>query len=322
MTSSINDGRYSLGEFLGEGRFAVVYQAQDADLQRPVAIKLLREEHVNGDPKWREAFDIEVELLQALHDLPTVVSMTDHGVTEGGRYYIGLELLPPGTDLLTRVTHHGRFSEAEGLPIVWQLADLLRTAHARDIAYRDLKLEHIYWLDGQMILIDWNVSRRLSGNGSDDDPLLQWEKERSFQSDIFKLGTMLYSVFTGLDIRNREVPTPVYSQLRESGFEVTDEGIVWPIDFADASLSPELEEIILRLVHIDREERYQSADAVCKVLEEHAQRLDVPLTRSSVSEPESQTVTSDQHEEEKDVPNSTHSWWEWLNAWWNELGNG
>jgi serine/threonine protein kinase len=270
----IANGRYTLGEFLGEGRFAVVYQAHDAQLQRSVAVKLLREEHIGGDPKWREAFDIEIDLLKELSGLPSVIDMTDHGVTSGERAYIGLELLAPGADLLSHVTHEGPFSEAEGIPIVWQLADLLRTAHARNIAYRDLKLEHIFWIDDRVILIDWNVSRRVGG---DDDPLAQWEKEQSFHSDLFKLGTMLYSVFTGLDIRNRQVPTPVYSQLRKSGYELTDEGIVWPIDFGDVSLSPELEEIILGLVHVDLEERYQTAGEVCDVLAAHAERLGVEL---------------------------------------------
>ncbi|MFQ5855712.1 MAG: serine/threonine protein kinase [Anaerolineae bacterium] len=276
----IGDGRYILQEPLGEGRFAVVHRAQDAHLERSVAIKLLRDEHVGGDPKWREAFDIEVELLQTLVDLPTVVTMIDHGVALDGRSYISLELLPAGTDLLSIVTYQGGFAEEDGLPIAWQLADLLRTAHARDIAYRDLKLEHIFWSDDQIILIDWNVSRKFSADGPPgDDPVLQWEKERSFQGDLFKLGTMFYSMFTGLDIRDRRVPTPVYSQLKDSGFDVTDEGIVWPVDFADVSLSPELEEIILRLVHIDLDQRYRSATAVCEALEEHARRLDIVLVQ-------------------------------------------
>lgn len=319
----IANGRYVLGEFLGEGRFAVVYRAQDTELQRPVAMKLLREEHIGGDPKWREAFDIEIDLLKELGDLSSVVGMTDHGVTSNDRAYIGLELLPSGADLLYHVTHEGAFSEEEGLPIVWQLADLLRTAHAREIAYRDLKLEHIFWVDDEMILIDWNVSRRVGG----DDPLAEWEKERSFHSDLFKLGTMFYSIFTGLDIRNRQVPTPVYSQLRQSGYELTDEGIVWPIDLGDVSLSPELGEIILGLVHIDLDERYQTADVVCEVLEMHAQRLGVelkpaeenpspetnsppPASASSLGEDASNAGGSDTLKK---------SLWGRLRRWWNDL---
>lgn len=274
---TVNDGRYSLQEFLGDGRFAVVFRAQDAERERPIALKLLREEHVDGDPKWREAFDIEVALLEELHGLPTVVTMTDHGMTEDGRNYIGLELLPPGTDLLTRVTHDGAFSEEEGLPILWQLTHLLRKAHAHDIAYRDLKLEHIFWSDDQMTLIDWNVSRKYSANSSQESFDLEWERERNFQGDLFKLGTMFYSVFTGLDIRDRQVPTPVYSKLEETGLSITDEGIVWPIDFADAPITPEMKDIIRRLVHIDLEQRYDTAAGVAQALEEHAQRLGITL---------------------------------------------
>ncbi len=326
QTLNISNGRYTLREFLGDGRFAVVYRALDARLQRPVAMKLLREEHIDGDPKWREAFDIEVELLQALQDQPAVVTMTDHGTTPDGRYYIGLELLPPGTDLLSRVTREGGFSEAEGLPIVWQLTDVLRTAHARNIAYRDLKLEHIFWSGEQMTLIDWNVSRMLASDKPEDDPMLQWERERSFQSDLFKLGTMLYSVFTGLDIRNREVPTPVYSQLQDSGFEVTDEGLVWPIEFAGAPLSPELKDLILRLVHIDLDERYESADAVCTALEEHAERLGIMLAKPAPAPPVQQSLpASDGFQELATVSplpewgEHVNDWLEQLRAWWHEL---
>lgn len=276
----LGEGRYNLQDPLGEGRFAVVYRAQDTHLQRPIAFKLLREEHIDGDPKWREAFDIEVDLLQKMADVPTVVSIIDHGLTSDGRPYISLELLPTEADLLKRVTQRGGFSEADGLPIAWQLADLLCTAHVRDIAYRDMKLEHIFWSDGRMTLIDWNVSRQYSTNSPYDghfDP--EWEKERNIQGDLFKLGTMFYSMYTGLDIRDRQVPTPVYSQLEESGLSLTDEGIVWPIDFADTPLSSEMKDIIRRLVHIDQDQRYQSAAEVCKALEGHAERLGVALVR-------------------------------------------
>jgi serine/threonine protein kinase len=205
--------------------------------------------------------------------------MFDHGETPDGRPYITLELLPRGTDLLSRVTKNGSFSEAEGLPIMWQLTDVLRTAHTRDIAYRDMKLEHVFWSDGRMTLIDWNVSRQWLAEAADDAVLFEWEKERSFQSDLFKLGTIFYSMMTGLDIRDRRVPTPVYSKLEERGFALTDEGIVWPIDFAGAAISAEMEEIICRLVHIDLDQRYQTMAELHEVLENHAQRLGVELVR-------------------------------------------
>lgn len=275
--------RFILEEPLGEGRFAVVYRAQDLHLEHPVAFKLLREEHIDGDPKWREAFDIEVDLLRKMADVPTAMTMLDHGMAAEGRPYITLELLPTGTDLLSRVTQQGGFPEAEGVSILWQLTDLLRIAHARDIAYRDMKLEHIFWLNDRMILIDWNVSRQYSPDGPYDGFDLEWEKERSFQDDLFKLGTMFYSIFTGLDIRDRQVPTPVYSQLEKSGFSLTDEGIVWPIDFGDAPLSPEMKDTIRRLVHIDPDQRFQTASAVCEALEDHAERLDVELVRPANS---------------------------------------
>ncbi len=316
MSLSIGEGRYILGEPLGEGRFAIVYRTQDTHLDRPVALKLLREEHVGGDPKWREAFDIEVELLKALADLPTVVTMLDHGTASDGRPYIGLELLPPGTDLLTRVTHQSRLSEEDGLPIAWQLADLLRTAHARDIAYRDLKLEHIFWSDGRMTLIDWNVSRRFVTNNPQEHLDVSWEKEWNFQGDLFKFGTILYSMFTGIDIRSRQIPTPVYSQLRESGYNVTDEGIVWPIDFPDVALSPELKEIILRLVHIDLNERYQSAEAVCAALEKRAHQLGVEVTRP-VKEPTKLPAPIVSHPPKDDIVTRMKEWLARLsNKWW------
>lgn len=272
--------RFTLQEPLGEGRFAIVYRAQDTHTQHPVALKLLREEHIDGDPKWREAFHIEVDLLQKMADVPTVVRMLDYGLVNENRPYISLELLPPGADLLTRVTHQGGFSETDGLPIAWQLADLLRITHARHIAYRDLKLEHVWWSDGRMTLIDWNVSRQLSDAGaSDGDFEARWEREYNFQSDLFKLGTIFYSLFTGLDIRDRQVPTPVHSQLEAHGLTLTDEGIVWPIDFGDAPLSSELKDIICRLVHIDLHQRYQTAAELSQDLENHARRLGITLKR-------------------------------------------
>ena len=281
---TIAEGRYILEEPIGEGRFAIVYRAEDRKRKQAVALKLMREEHIGGDERWRQAFDIEVALLQTLADIPTVVTMLDHGVTSesapGERPFIILELLPKGTDLLTRLTQEGPFEEREGLPIAWQLADVVCQAHARNIAYRDMKLEHIFWNDGRLTLIDWNVSRQYEHTGEmafDDE----WERERGFKDDLFKLGTMFYSLYTGLDIRNRQLPTPVYSQLRDSGFSMTDEGIVWPIDFTDVTLSDSMRHIIERILHIEVEQRYQSAHEIKEALEAHAQDLGVELTPPS-----------------------------------------
>lgn len=270
----ISGERYKLHEQLGEGRFAIVYRAEDRLSGRPVAFKVMRKEHLGGDPKWREAFDIEVDLLQKMADSAAVIKMLDYGETSDQRPYITLELLPPGADLLHRVTRHGSFSEKESLPIMWQLTRVLELAHARSIAYRDMKLEHIFWVDGQMILIDWNVSRQLS---TDQDPMAEWKRQQGFQSDLFKLGTMFYSMVTGVDIRDRKVPTPVYSKLEESGYSLTDEGIIWPLDFIDAAISSRMKEIIRRLVHIEPDQRFQTMTDLRKVLEAHAADLGVRL---------------------------------------------
>ena len=270
----ISGERYKLYEPLGEGRFAIVYRAEDRLLDRPVAFKLMRKEHVGGNPKWREAFEIEVDLLQKMADTAAVINMLDHGETADQRPYITLELLPSGTDLLHRVTQHGGFSEAESLPIMWQLARVLELAHARGIAYRDMKLEHIFWVDGQMVLIDWNVSRQLP---TDNDPMAEWKRQQGFQSDLFKLGTMFYSIVTGVDIRDRKVPTPVYSKLEERGYSLTGEGIIWPLDFIDAEISNRMKEIIRRLVHIEPEQRFQTTTELREALEKHAATVGVRL---------------------------------------------
>lgn len=82
LSGQVLGGKYRLGERLGKGGFVEVYQAEKMLLQRQQAIKVLLEHHA-GDPKFRESFEREAQMLAALDHL-NIVAVHDFGYEELG----------------------------------------------------------------------------------------------------------------------------------------------------------------------------------------------------------------------------------------------
>ncbi|MBN1661556.1 MAG: FHA domain-containing protein [Anaerolineae bacterium] len=310
--------RYNTLRWLGEGRFANVYLAEENYAPyRQVAIKVMKEELVY-DERARTAFDREKEVLDRLRNNPSVVKLV------GERYsFIGEQQIPylvlsyvPGKNLIDLIHEHGPFSEEEGLRICIQACDVLCDAHELGIIHNDVKPEHFFW-DGRMVsVIDWNVSKfvqpsapspqitayeipmpgaprqeRRRGLSRLFDNMLkrpQPEPAPSFTlptpvpppihspyaGDILEFGTVMYAIFTGWDARDNpatghaepasqrsEVSYDQTNPMRvDPGFEVTAEGITWPVYFGEYEerLSAELKGTIRQAMNPVPSSRLQS----------------------------------------------------------------
>lgn len=170
-------GRYRLSECLGRGAMGVVYGAEDVELRRQVAVKIL-DARLFADPVAEQRFQREAETLAALRH-PAVVAVHDRGRTPEGIHFLVMELLAgaPLSAVLHAVDDGGDPVAAvrdalalELAPGSWwrqcarwgaELADGLAAAHAAGIVHRDVKPSNV-WIrgDGQPVLLDFGIAVR------------------------------------------------------------------------------------------------------------------------------------------------------------------
>lgn len=217
-----------------KGYYARVFRATDAVRGGEVAFKVLRPEHTHKSKEGREyqAFGLEVRLLHHFHNNPTVVKLLDCGFisdkqelptrgevvslgldvdafnaqiegfrARGWRPYLCETLLPEPQNLFIRLRENARngnrrrLPTEEGIALALQYTDLLKQAHADDIVYLDVKLEHFYWDGKNLRVIDWNSSRMLRDPGDQDEGNYTLHKKNDIRN--FAIG-ILYPIFTGI----------------------------------------------------------------------------------------------------------------------------
>jgi len=198
-------GPYTLETRLGAGGMGEVYQAYDKRLDRWVAIKLIRPEHVEN-AMARERFRREARAAARLSH-PSIVQIYD--VVESDESdAIVLELVE-GEPLSRRIAR-GPLPVEEAVRFGRQIAEGLAAAHARGLVHRDLKPENVMvTLDGQAKILDFGLAKQLEGEASltEDQRVVGTFRSMSpeqarglpvdHRSDLFSLGILLYEMLSG-----------------------------------------------------------------------------------------------------------------------------
>lgn len=201
-------GRFSIVEMIGEGAMSIVYKAFDPEINRPLAIKLLRGECA-ADPEYRYRFLQEAKAAGKLTH-PNIVTIFDVGEAEAGPY-IAMEYLEGQT--LDQVMASGkRVPMREAVIYGIQLAEALDYSHARGIVHRDVKPSNIISLgerDGIRIT-DFGIAhmetagtaqRTVMGTVLGTPQYMSPEQIEGQpvdgRSDLFSLGVILYQLITG-----------------------------------------------------------------------------------------------------------------------------
>lgn len=132
--------RFSLIEEVGAGGMAVVYRGHDHHLDRPVAIKVLREELCSGLEVAR--FQREIGMTAKLVH-PGIVALFDSGESDGRLYYV----MPyvSGDTLRARLARERRLASKDAANIGADVAEALAYAHGAGIVHRDIKPENVFW---------------------------------------------------------------------------------------------------------------------------------------------------------------------------------
>ena len=135
------NGRYRLECRLGRGGMGTVYVAMDTALERPVALKLIRDD-VAGPLDLASRFRREARAAAGFAH-PHVVRVYDFGVERSGRPFLVMELLE-GSTLRERLASGERFESTEVRQILRGVCSALTAAHGRGLVHRDLKPENVY----------------------------------------------------------------------------------------------------------------------------------------------------------------------------------
>ena len=210
ITSSIPGmlGRYRVLKELGRGAMGLVYLGKDPTIQRFVAIKTMRLDHIDSDEKLQDIksrFFREAESTGRLSH-PNIVTIYDAG-EEQGLGYIAMELIE-GTPLKQWARKPNLLPVDEILLIVATVADALDYAHQQGVVHRDIKPVNIMLTKDRLVkVMDFGIAKMASSSKTQTDIVLGTPtymspeqisgKKVDGRSDIFSLGIVLFELLTG-----------------------------------------------------------------------------------------------------------------------------
>src|SRR5215203_3494301 len=156
LLNTLFDSRYRIMRKLGSGGMANVYLAEDQELGRRVAIKILNERHA-GDEQFVERFRREAKNAASLSH-QNIVSIYDRGEAEG-TYYIAMEYLN-GRSLKELILSRGPAPMSVAVDYARQILSALRFAHRNGIVHRDIKPHNVI-VDGEgrVKVMDFGIAR-------------------------------------------------------------------------------------------------------------------------------------------------------------------
>ncbi|MEI7743751.1 MAG: protein kinase, partial [Chloroflexota bacterium] len=202
---SVLGGRYRLVELLGQGGMATIFRARDAQLDRDVAVKIMRPEF-GQDPDFLGRFRDEARAAASLNH-PNIVSVFDFGEEDTGPYIV-MELID-GQDLSSILRENGPLPPRQAARVSAEVAKALHAAHVRSIVHRDVKPSNILvGRDGRVKVADFGIARALTeaqltlpgvtmGSVHYFSPEQARGEPATIASDIYSLGIVLYESLTG-----------------------------------------------------------------------------------------------------------------------------
>ena len=198
-------GRYEILSVLGQGGMGAVYQARDRELDRLIALKVIRPE-LATDPAILQRFKQELILARNITH-KNVVRIYDLGEADGIRF-ITMEYVD-GEDMRTMLRKNGKYSAKEAIPMIEQVCRALDSAHSEGVIHRDLKPQNIMRdKQGRIVVMDFGLARSLGDSGMTQtgaivgtmeymSPEQALGSQLDQRSDIFSVGLIFYELLTG-----------------------------------------------------------------------------------------------------------------------------
>jgi TolB-like protein len=279
-------GRYRVLSLVGAGGMGRVYLAEDAELGRRVALKLLPE-HLTHDAEQARRFRQEARAASALNH-PNI--LTVHDITEADGISVIASEYIEGETLRERLSR-GPVPPTEALDISAQIASALRSAHEAGIVHRDVKPENVMLRpDGYVKVLDFGIAKLAppradvakdnKQNGSEIkthpglimgthrymSPEQARGQEVDARTDVWSLGCVLYEMLAGDPPFTGETTSDVMAAVLKTAPK--------PLAQITTGTPVELQRIVRKCLEKDREERYPAVKDLCDDLRRLRKRLE------------------------------------------------
>src|SRR5437764_11757902 len=263
---TVIDGRYKVLERLGSGGMADVFLAEDDQLGRKVALKLLHR-RFSEDPGFVERFRREAQSAAGLQH-PNVVSVFDRGAYDG-TYYIAMEYLP-GRSLKQVIRDDAPLDPVRAIDITIQILKAARFAHRHGVIHRDLKPHNVIVDDaGHVKVTDFGIARAGASDMTETGSIMgtaQYLSPEQAQghavsasSDLYSIGVVLYELLTG------QVPFDAEAAVTIALKHVS-EAPTAPTRI-NPRIPPELEQVVMWTLNKNPGDRPKDADELIAALE-------------------------------------------------------
>jgi eukaryotic-like serine/threonine-protein kinase len=270
---TVVDQRYGLKEKIGSGGMADVWLADDRELDRQVAVKILHDRFAQ-DKEFVERFRREAQSAAGLQH-PNVVSIFDRGEFRD-TYFIAMEYVdgPQLKDLVK-----GGMSIKDAIDFTRQILNAARFAHRKGIVHRDLKPQNVLIdAEGRARVADFGIARGESsditatgsvmGTAQYLSPEQAQGKETTPRSDIYSIGVILYEALTGrVPFQGDSAVAVALKQVSEAPRRPSA---------INPEVPPALDAVVMRALAKDPEARFKDADAFLKALDAAEKAPDRP----------------------------------------------
>jgi serine/threonine-protein kinase len=300
-------GRFTILARLGSGSMGTVYRATQAPIGRQVALKILRTDRAIDDAS-RARFLREARANSALTS-PNTVTVFDFGQSEGGEFYLAMELLE-GESVGDRIRRLGRLKTAEALDVAQQALRSLAEAHAKGIIHRDLKPDNLFFArvatseryDEIVKVLDFGVAKMLRDDGELSMNAVETQAGTVFgtprymspeqaqgkaldaRTDLYSLGVILYHMLAGQPPFTDDDAIVVMARHIKSN----------PVPLREAAaffdIPEEVEALVMRALSKEPDARPSTAEEMLEEIQRAAERLSAspggsPGVRQSLAPP-------------------------------------
>lgn len=280
VDNPILNNRYKLIEQIGSGGMAVLYKAQDIELGRLVAIKVLRPSLV-GDPDFLARFKREARAAANLSH-PNIVTVHDVGQEGPSTHYIVMEYVP-GQNLKQILRAHGAFEVDAALAIIIEVCKGVGYAHRAGLVHCDIKPQNILVTpDNTIKVADFGIARALSETQSEETEKIVWGSPHYFSpeqaagenptpaSDVYSIGIVLYELLTGqLPFGGADYRELAMAHFKQEPPSVLD---------VNPALPQELDRIIRKVLSKEPSGRYRTADQLGRILQKYRDQGQQPTS--------------------------------------------
>src|SRR6202162_1990057 len=293
LVGSLLAERYEILQLLGQGGMGAVYKARDTELERFVALKLIRAD-LASNPEILRRFKQELILAREVTHR-NVIRIFDLGQAKGFKF-ITMEFVE-GRDLRVVIREKGKLSPDEAVRIISQVCRALESAHAAGVVHRDLKPQNIM-LDAKdrVYVMDFGIAHSLETPGMTQTGALMGTPEYMSpeqakgmkvdpRSDLFALGIIFYEMLTGISPYKAE--TALATLLKR-----TQERPQPPAE-VDPAIPKAISDVVMKCLEIDRDHRFSSAREILEDLGQESPtsvRTVAPTLAPAVPAPQAERI--------------------------------